>query len=161
MKPGFCVGIGFDFHTFASNRKLILGGIEIEYGKGLLGHSDADVLVHALIDALLGAAGAGDIGTLYPDDDPQYLGISSMELLMETYRLIRDSDWVVGNVDVVVIAEKPRIIPYRARMKAALGEVLHISPESVSIKATTMEGKGPIGRSEGIAAQAVALLFRE
>jgi 2-C-methyl-D-erythritol 2,4-cyclodiphosphate synthase len=161
MKPGVRIGIGFDFHAFAVDRKLLLGGIEIEHPRGLLGHSDADVLIHALIDALLGALAAGDIGTLYPDNDPRYKGISSLTLLTETCRLIWDMGWAVGNVDVVVIAEEPQILPYRDRIKTAISSVLQVSPELVGIKATTMEGKGLIGRREGIAAQAVALLYQD
>jgi 2-C-methyl-D-erythritol 2,4-cyclodiphosphate synthase len=161
MKPGVRVGIGFDFHPFDSERRLFLGGVEIDWPRGLQGHSDADVVIHALIDALLGAAGEGDIGALYPDNDPRYKGISSLTLLEDTYKLIQDAGWVVGNVDIVVIAEEPTISPYRDIMKTALGSVLHVLPKEIGIKATRMEGKGPIGRREGIASQAAVLLHRQ
>jgi 2-C-methyl-D-erythritol 2,4-cyclodiphosphate synthase len=161
MRPGVRVGIGFDFHPFDVERKLFLGGIEIDHPRGLLGHSDADVLIHSLIDALLGAVGMGDIGTLFPDSDPRYREISSVSLLQDTCRLVQDAGWTVGNVDIVVIAEEPPINPYRDNMKTALGNVLQVSPDEIGIKATTMEGRGLIGRREGIAAQAVALLYQQ
>jgi 2-C-methyl-D-erythritol 2,4-cyclodiphosphate synthase len=119
------------------------------------------VLTHAIIDALLGAASLGDIGTHFPDHDPRYEGISSLTLLGEAFNLVREEAWLVGNVDVVVIAEEPPINPYRNAMQTALSEILRILPDDISIKATTMEGKGPVGRKEGIAVQAVVLLYKE
>lgn len=160
MKPGVRIGIGFDFHPFEKDRKLFLGGIEIDHERGLLGHSDADVLIHALIDALLGAAGMRDIGTLFPDDDPRYEGISSVTLLKNVFELVHKSGWVVGNADIVVIAEEPPIHPHIDDMKKALGRALDLPTGDIGIKATSMEGKGPIGRREGVAVQAVVLLYR-
>lgn len=162
MKPAVRVGIGFDFHPFAEGRELFLGGIRIPHKRGLGGHSDADVLLHAVIDALLGAAGlGGDIGTYFPDTDPQYRGVSSLNLLANAFGLVQQKEWAVGNLDVIVVAEEPRIDTHRDAMKSVLCPVLRISPDDICIKATTMEGKGPIGRKEGIAAQAVVLLYQE
>jgi len=126
----------------------------------LLGHSDADVLVHAVIDALLGGAGLGDLGVHFPDTDQRYQGISSMKLLLDTLGLLEAKGWAVGNVDAVIIAEEPHISPHSDSMRMSLSNALQISPQDISIKATTMEGKGPIGRGEGIAAQAVVLLYQ-
>jgi 2-C-methyl-D-erythritol 2,4-cyclodiphosphate synthase len=161
MKPAVRVGVGFDFHPFEEGRELFLGGIKMPYPRGLLGHSDADVIVHAVIDALLGAVGLGDIGTHFPENDSRYRGVSSLTMLTDVYGLVQGKAWIVGNVDVVVIAEEPSINPHRDAMRVALSSVLQISPDDISIKATTMEGKGPIGRKEGIAAQAVVLLCQE
>jgi len=155
------VGIGFDFHPFEGGRELFLGGIRIQHPRGLSGHSDADVLVHAVIDALLGAAGLGDIGVHFPDSDPGYRGVSSMALLAVAYGLVQGEHWLVGNVDIIVIAEEPPINPHRDAIRSSLANTLHISPDDINVKATTMEGKGPVGRKEGIAAQAVVLLYRE
>lgn len=157
----FRVGLGFDFHPFAPGRPLWIGGVEIPHPLGLEGHSDADVLLHALMDALLGAAGLGDIGTHFPDTDPRYRGISSLLLLEEVFRFVRSEGFRVGNVDMTVLAESPRIMPFAERIKAAIAAVLLVRPREVGVKATTLEGKGAIGRGEGIAAQAVALLYRE
>ena len=153
------VGIGFDFHPFTEGRALILGGVHIPFGKGLEGHSDADALLHAVTDAILGAAGLGDIGTYFPDTDPRFRGISSLTLLEEAGRLVRERGFRVGNVDAVVLAEAPRIRPHVDAMKANLARILGVETGAVGIKATTMEGRGVIGRQEGIAAQAVALLL--
>jgi len=161
MKPAVRIGIGFDFHPFDEGQGLFLGGVKIPHSKSLHGHSDADVLTHSIIDALLGAASLGDIGTHFPDNNPRYAGISSLTLLTQTFELIRDKAWLVGNVDVVVIAEEPPINPYRDAIQDKLSEILRILPGDISIKATTMEGKGPIGRKEGIAVQAVVLLYKE
>jgi 2-C-methyl-D-erythritol 2,4-cyclodiphosphate synthase len=160
MKPGVRIGLGFDFHPFEKGRELFLGGIKIGHRKGLLGHSDADVVAHALIDALLGAVGLSDIGVHFPDHDPRYQGVSSLTLLADTFSLVQERGWGVGNIDIVVIAEEPSINPHRNAMRVALSSVLQISPEDINIKATTMEGKGPIGRREGIASQAIVLLVQ-
>jgi len=160
MKPSMRVGIGFDFHPFEEGRELFLGGIKIGHPRGLLGHSDADVLVHAIIDALLGAASLGDLGAHFPDNDTRYQGVSSMVLLLDTFGLLKARSWAVGNLDAVIIAEEPYMSPFRDSMKMSLSKALQISPDDISIKATSMEGKGPVGRSEGIAAQAVVLLYQ-
>lgn len=149
------VGIGYDVHRLVNDRDLILGGVKIPYDKGLLGHSDADVLIHAICDALLGALGRGDIGQHFPDSDPKYKGISSMSLLQEVVHLMQDAGYAIGNVDAVVIAEKPKLSGYITQMRQTLADVLKSSPEQVNIKATTTEGLGFAGRGEGIAAQAV------
>lgn len=139
----------------------MLGGVKIPHPMGLAGHSDADALLHATADALLGAASLGDIGCHFPDSDPRYQGISSLILLEQVYELVRKQGWSVGNVDLVVVAEEPRIGPHREAMGKNLSRVLEILPEDVSVKATTMEGRGPVGRKEGISAYAVVLLYRE
>ncbi len=152
------VGIGFDFHPFAAGRTLILGGVQIPFEQGLEGHSDADAVLHALTDALLGAAGLGDIGTYFPDTDPGLRGISSRILLEQACGRVRERGYRVGNVDIVVVAEIPKIQPHVAAMKSTIARLLGVRPFDVGVKATTMEGRGVIGRAEGIAAQAVALL---
>jgi len=152
------VGLGFDAHRFVAERKLVLGGIEIPFKQGLLGHSDADVLTHAIIDALLGAAGLSDIGKLFPDRDPKYKDVSSLTLLAEAIRLVRAQGFKVVNLDSVVICEEPRIAPHVEEMQKKLGSVLNLDPRHVSIKGKTTEGMGFTGRREGIAACAVALL---
>ncbi len=152
------VGQGFDAHRFENGRKLILGGEEIEYPMGLLGHSDADVLTHAVIDAILGAAGLGDIGMHFPDTDPAYEGASSIGMLKTVADDIRGLGFEVTNIDVTVFAQSPRIAPFRGAIIRNLAEAMTIKPERISIKATTTEGMGFIGRSEGIAASAVVLL---
>ena len=154
------VGIGFDIHSFADDRRLILGGVEFKGEKGLLGHSDADVVTHAVIDALLGAAGLGDIGQHFPDSDERWIGASSIELLKDIVVMLERENYQVVNIDVSVVAERPRLEPYIARMRQAIGEVLAIGPGAVSVKATTAERLGALGRSEGIAAWAVALIDR-
>ncbi len=152
------IGQGFDAHRFAPGRRLILGGVEIDHPEGLLGHSDADVLVHALVDALLGAAGLGDIGMRFPDTDPSYEGISSLLLLKDVVDELRDLGFTISNVDMTVIAQKPKIGPYRSMILASLSEVLCVDQSLVNLKATTTEKMGFTGRQEGIAASAVVLL---
>ncbi len=152
------VGMGFDVHRLAEGRKLILGGVEIPFPLGLEGYSDGDVLLHALGDALLGAAGQGDIGRHFPDDDPQYKGISSLVLLEKICRIIGREHFLIHNIDAVITAEKPKLSPYLERMKDKLIGILKIERKSVNIKATTTEGLGFTGRGEGIAAYAVATL---
>jgi 2-C-methyl-D-erythritol 2,4-cyclodiphosphate synthase len=154
----FRIGQGFDVHAFASGRKLILGGIEIPYELGLAGHSDADVLVHALCDALLGAAGLGDIGRHYPDNDARYAGADSMKLLADVVAKLQAQGWNIGNADMTVIAEAPRLAPFIPEMRQRIAVVLGIAVEQVNVKATTTEQLGFTGRREGIAAQAVALI---
>ncbi|MEQ8175894.1 MAG: 2-C-methyl-D-erythritol 2,4-cyclodiphosphate synthase [Syntrophomonadaceae bacterium] len=152
------VGIGYDVHRFQEGRRLVIGGVEIPYHKGLLGHSDADVLIHAICDALLGAAGLGDIGQYFPDSDERYKDIDSLILLEQTAGLLEDRGWLVGNIDSTVVAQKPRLAPYIGAMKEKITGVLNIPAENVGIKATTSEGLGFEGREEGISAQAVVLL---
>ncbi len=152
------IGQGFDVHALAPGRKLILGGVEIAHDKGLAGHSDADVLLHAICDALLGAAALGDIGRHYPDSDPKYRGADSRALLRDVARKLAAAGWRVQNVDATVIAQAPRIAPHVARMVANIAADLGVAPGAVSVKATTTEGLGFAGRGEGIAAQAVALI---
>jgi len=156
----FRIGQGFDVHAFAGGRKLILGGIEIPYELGLAGHSDADVLVHALCDALLGAAGLGDIGQHYPDTDARFLGADSMELLADVVAKLQARDWSIGNVDMTVIAEVPKLAPFIPKMCQRIAEVLGIAVKQVNVKATTTEQLGFTGRREGIAAQAIALIHK-
>lgn len=154
------IGIGYDIHRFVKGRKLILGGVAIPHPKGLEGHSDADVVLHAVSDALLGAAGKGDIGEHFPNTDKQYKNISSLILLGKVYALIFKEGYRVGNVDVVIQAEEPNLKAYKPRMKASLAKALHIDGSFVNIKATTNEGLGAIGSGKGIAAFAVVLLRR-
>ncbi len=153
------VGLGFDVHSLVPGRKLVLGGIEIPCDVGLLGHSDADVLLHALMDALLGAAALGDIGDHFPDTDDRYQGISSVELLKHVVLLLEQKGYRVGNVDLMLMAQKPKVAPFKAQMIHLIAQVLGVDSTCVSIKATTMEHMGFIGREEGIACQAVALLL--
>ena len=153
------VGIGYDIHRFQEGRRLLLGGVEIEFEKGLGGHSDADVLLHAITDALLGAASLGDIGHFFPPDDPSFAGIDSRELLARTVEMIRPLGYVVGNVDATVIAEKPRLAPYIKAMRQRIAETLGTDESRVSVKATTNEGLDEVGRGEAIAALAVVLLL--
>ena len=152
------IGHGYDVHRLVEGRKLILGGVEIPYEKGLLGHSDADVLLHAVTDALLGAAALGDIGRHFPDTDPRYKGIDSRILLRHAVGLVREKGWRVENVDATVIAQKPKLAPYIDRMKENIAEDLGIAPDQVNVKATTEERLGFTGREEGIAAHAVCLI---
>jgi 2-C-methyl-D-erythritol 2,4-cyclodiphosphate synthase len=154
-------GIGYDIHRFGTAPRLVLGGVEIPGERGLAGHSDADVLAHAVTDALLGAAGLGDIGSHFPDDDPRFLDADSIGLLAEAVSLLRDEGWHVVNVDSTVICERPRLDRFVAQMRQRLGAALGVPAERVSIKATTSEGIGPIGRGEGIATLAVAQIERE
>ena len=150
--------MGYDVHRLVEERDLILGGVRIPYEKGLLGHSDADVLLHAIMDALLGAAALGDIGTHFPDTDPAYRGASSMKLLERVGELIQDRLYVIGNIDATIIAQKPKMAPYIGQMRENVAEVLHLETDQVNIKATTEEGLGFTGTGEGIAAQAAASL---
>jgi 2-C-methyl-D-erythritol 2,4-cyclodiphosphate synthase len=154
------IGLGYDVHAFAAGRRLVLGGVEIEYERGLLGHSDADVLAHALADAVLGALREGDIGRLFPDTDPAFRDADSLELLAAVGKLARDRGWRVADADCVLVLEQPKIAPYRDEMRSNLAGALHVSMESVGVKATTTEGLGFAGREEGIAAHAVVLLVR-
>ncbi|NOZ20181.1 MAG: 2-C-methyl-D-erythritol 2,4-cyclodiphosphate synthase [Planctomycetes bacterium] len=151
-------GIGYDIHRLVEGRKLVLGGIQIEYKLGLLGHSDGDVLLHAITDAILGAAGAGDIGELYPDTDPQYRGISSEVILEEALSVAAERRLKVYNLDSIVLAERPKLGPVKKEIRARLAKLLAIPPDRVGVKAKTMEGLGPIGTGEAVAAQAVVLL---
>lgn len=155
------VGMGFDVHRLVEGRELWLGGIRLEHEKGLLGHSDADVLIHAVCDALLGAAGKRDIGFNFPDTDDAYLNIDSKVLLRRSVELIAECGWRVGNVDVTVCAEEPKLNPHIEKMRACLSPILGIGKEDISIKATTTEKLGFTGRGEGIAAYAVALIERK
>ena len=152
------IGHGYDVHRLVEGRKLILGGVEIPWEKGLLGHSDADVLTHALMDALLGAAALGDIGHLFPDRDPAYEGADSIELLREVTRLLDAKGWRLGNADVTVIAQRPKLAPHIPQMRRILAEAMGVGIERVSVKATTEEGLGFSGEGLGIAAHAVALI---
>ncbi|WP_131820640.1 2-C-methyl-D-erythritol 2,4-cyclodiphosphate synthase [Desulfoscipio geothermicus] len=154
------VGIGYDVHRLVKGRSLILGGVEIPYHLGLEGHSDADVLVHAVMDALLGAAGAGDIGRHFPDTDLRYRGISSLVLLKQVINLLNARHWEVGNVDAVIIAQAPKMAPYINRMRENIARNMFMAPEQVNVKATTTEKLGFAGRGEGIAAQAVACIYQ-
>ncbi len=152
------VGMGYDVHKLVGKRKLILGGIEIPHDKGLLGHSDADVLVHAACDALLGAAGLGDIGTRFPDASAKYKDIYSIKLLEKTRDMIREKGYGVVNLDATVFAQAPKISPYKNEMEVKLAKTLHIDTDQVNVKATTTEGLGFEGRGEGIGAMCVVLL---
>lgn len=151
--------MGYDIHAFTEDRPLFLGGVHIEHSRGLDGHSDADVLIHAMMDALLGAAGKPDIGHLFPNTDMRFKNCSSVELLNSVIQLIHN-DWVVVNMDTILIAEEPKIAPYIPAMKDVLAKVLHIDSDAIGIKATTNETLGAIGRREGIAALANVLLQR-
>lgn len=155
------IGQGFDVHALVPGRKVVLGGVTIPYSRGLLGHSDADVLLHAICDALLGALALGDIGKHFPDSDPRYKGIDSRQLLRHVTALVRESGWTVSNVDATIIAEAPRMAPHIDAMRANIAADLGVLSEAVSVKATTTEKLGFAGRGEGIAAQAVALLQRK
>lgn len=157
----FRIGQGYDCHALVEGRDLIIGGVKIDHEKGLLGHSDADVLLHAVIDALLGAAGLGDIGSHFPDSDARYQGIDSRKLLRETLALVSASGYAVGNVDATVIAQRPKMAPYIAEMKQHIADDLGIDISQIGIKAKTNERLGFLGREEGIAVQAAALLFRK
>lgn len=152
------IGMGYDVHRLTEGRRLIIGGVEIPYEKGLLGHSDADVLLHAVMDALLGAAALGDIGKHFPDTDEAYKGVSSMKLLERVRELVEQEIYVISNIDATIIAQKPKMAPYIEEMRENIAEVLHIEKNQVNIKATTEEGLGFTGSGEGISAQAVACL---
>ena len=152
------VGLGYDVHRLVRGRRLVLGGVDLPFDKGLRGHSDADVLVHAICDALLGAAGAGDIGHHFPDTDPRYKDVASIDLLKQVNQLIASDGWQVANVDATVMAEAPKMAPYRQRMQGNIAEALGVDPARINLKATTTESLGSIGRGEAIAAMCVALL---
>jgi 2-C-methyl-D-erythritol 2,4-cyclodiphosphate synthase len=152
------IGMGYDIHRLVSKRKLVLGGVTIPYEKGLDGHSDADVLVHAVCDALLGAAALGDIGRHFPDTEPEFKDIYSMTILTMTYELITDKGFTVRNADATIFAEAPKISPYRERMEHNIARAIHVESECVNVKATTGEGLGMIGAGEGIAAACVVLI---
>lgn len=152
------IGNGYDIHQLSVNRRLILGGVEIPHELGLLGHSDADVLTHAIMDAMLGALALGDIGLYFPPSDPQWAGADSLALLSKVNKLIGDRGWQIGNIDSVVVAERPKLKPHISAMRSSLANVLQIPADCIGIKATTNEKLGPVGREEGIAAHAVVLL---
>ncbi len=157
--PAVLIGFWYDVHRLVKGRPLILGGVEIPHTHGLLGHSDADVLTHALCDALLGAASLGDIGTHFPDSDPAYRGISSLVLLKKTRMLLKNKKLTLGNADLTLVAQQPKIAPHIQIMRDTLASVLKSPVDAINIKATTTEGLGPAGREEGIAAYAVVTLY--
>ncbi|MCI0490448.1 MAG: 2-C-methyl-D-erythritol 2,4-cyclodiphosphate synthase [Blastocatellia bacterium] len=161
MNEPFRIGTGYDIHPLVEGRPLVLGGVEIPFEKGLLGHSDSDVLAHAIADALLGAAALGDLGTHFPDTDPRYKGISSLEILARVVELIGERGLLVANIDSVILAERPRLAPHIPEMRRRLASALKIDIERVSVKAKTNEGLDAIGRGEAMAAQAVALLRKK
>ena len=157
----FRIGQGYDVHRLVPDRKLILGGVTIPWELGLLGHSDADVLLHAVMDALLGAAALGDIGKLFPDSDERYAGADSMELLKNVAELLHENGWRIVNVDSTVVAQRPKLAGYIPEMRSRIAQTLGITVDRISVKATTEEHLGFTGRGEGIAAQAVAMICRE
>lgn len=152
------IGMGYDVHKLVEDRKLILGGVDIPYEKGLLGHSDADVVVHAIMDALLGAAALGDIGKHFPDTDDRYKGVSSIKLLHHVGELLRENNFKIGNIDATIICQKPKLAPFRDEMVKNVAKALNIEESRVCIKATTEEGLGFTGEGLGISSQAIALL---
>lgn len=159
-KLNFRTGIGYDLHRLEDNRDLIIGGIKIPYEKGLLGHSDADVLVHAIIDALLGALAMPDIGTLFPDTDEKYKGADSIELLKKVYSMVREKGYLINNLDTNIIAQAPKMMPYIPQMKEKLASVLALDIEDISIKAKTKEHLDAVGEKKAIEAQAVVTVFK-
>lgn len=159
-EPPFRIGEGWDVHALVPGRPLVLGGVRIAHTHGLLGHSDADALLHAITDALLGAAGLGDIGTHFPDTDARFRGADSAALLTEALVRVRALGWRVGNVDATVVAQAPRLGPHRAAMVAAIAKTLDVAPGQVNVKAKTAERLGPVGQGSAIEARAVVLLFR-
>lgn len=160
VMPQFRIGCGYDVHKLGEERKLILCGVEVPYEKGLLGHSDADVALHALMDALLGAAAMGDIGKHFPDTDERFKGVDSMQLTLHVKKLLQEEGWQVNNVDVTIIAQRPKLAGYIAKMRANVAKVLDVAESVVNIKATTTEKLGFTGRGEGIAAEAVASIVK-
>lgn len=152
------IGIGYDVHRLVTGRQLILGGVVIPFEKGLLGHSDADVLVHAVCDALLGSVGLGDIGLHFPDTGPQYKDISSLKLLAQTNAMVRQKGFIIRNIDTIIFAEAPKIGPYRETIQKNLARAVEVAPGCINIKATTTEGLGVIGKGEGIGAMSVVLV---
>jgi 2-C-methyl-D-erythritol 2,4-cyclodiphosphate synthase len=157
----FRIGIGYDLHRLGPASRLILGGVEIPHEKGLIGHSDGDVLTHAITDALLGACGVGNIGEMFPDSDDRYRAVSSLMFLRQAAELIRRKGYEIGNIDSNILAEKPKLLPYFPEMQSRIAEVLKITPSNVHVKAKTMEHLGIVGSEEAIAAEAVALVFIE
>ncbi len=157
----FRVGLGYDVHKLTENRKLIIGGVDIPYEKGLLGHSDADVLIHAIMDALLGACKLGDIGQHFPDTDPKYKGISSIELLKNVASLLADNGYEVVNADSIIVAQKPKMMPHIPQMEKNIAAALGVDIDRINVKATTEEGLGFTGRGEGIAAKAVCMVEKK
>ena len=158
--PPFRIGQGYDVHALVADRKLVLGGVHIPYEKGLLGHSDADVLLHAITDALLGAAGLNDIGQLFPDTDPQYQGMDSRILLRAALQKVQAAGFQVGNVDATIICQKPKLAPYLPEMIGHIAAALAVTPSHINLKAKTNESLGHLGRGEGIAVHTVALLYK-
>ena len=159
-KPNIRIGIGYDIHRLEENRDLIIGGIKIPYEKGLLGHSDADVLVHAIIDALLGAASMPDIGTLFPDTDEKYKNADSIELLKHVYKLIKEKGFLINNLDSNIIAQAPKMMPHIPQMKSKLAEVLELDINDISIKAKTKEHLDAVGEKKAIEAQSIVTIYR-
>ena len=160
VMPQFRIGCGYDVHKLVEDRKLIICGVEVPYEKGLLGHSDADVALHALMDALLGAAAMGDIGKHFPDTDERFKGADSMQLTLHVKKLLQEAGWQVNNVDVTIIAQRPKLAGYIAEMRTNVAKVLDVAESAVNVKATTTEKLGFTGRGEGIAAEAVASLVK-
>lgn len=154
------VGLGYDIHPFVEGRRLILGGVHIPFERGLMGHSDGDVVCHALMDSLLGACGLPDIGSLFPPEDPCLKDAESLKLLGMVVQRIRDEGWEIGNVDIMLIAERPKIAPFVAQIRENLSQAMQVEPDRVGFQATTNEGLGSVGRGEGIACLAVSLLVR-
>lgn len=152
------IGFGYDVHQLVEDRKLIIGGIEIPFEKGLLGHSDADVLVHAIMDSILGALALGDIGKHFPDTDNEYKDISSIELLSRVYNMMYESGYTIGNIDATIVAQRPKIAPYIGAMRKMVSDTLHVSIDDINIKATTTEWLGFVGREEGISSYSVCII---
>ncbi len=159
-KPNFKIGIGYDLHRLEENRNLVIGGVKIPYEKGLLGHSDADVLVHAIIDSLLGAIALPDIGTLFPDTDEKYKGANSIELLKKVYKMVKEKGFSIVNLDSNIIAQAPKMMPYIPKMKEVLSSVLELEIENISIKAKTKEHLDSVGEKRAIEAQAVVMVYK-
>ena len=160
MKPDIKIGTGYDMHRLAEGRPLWLGGVKISFNKGCVAHSDGDVLIHAIIDALLGALALGDIGTHFPDTDLQYKGISSLVLLQKVMKLIKQQGFVLGNLDTTLVLQQPKVSPFINQMRSVIAKALETNIENISIKATTTESLGFIGTGEGVAAHAAVLLFK-
>lgn len=161
MSTPFRIGFGYDVHQFSDERKLILGGIEIPHSKGLLGHSDADALLHAITDALLGALSLGDIGTHFPDNDPKYKNADSKILLKESYELVKKHNYLIGNIDSTVVAEQPKLKPHIKTMQQRIANILDIESDQVSIKATTSERMGFVGEERGIKVYSTVLIYKD
>ncbi|MBS4536856.1 2-C-methyl-D-erythritol 2,4-cyclodiphosphate synthase [Clostridium sp. D2Q-11] len=155
------IGIGYDVHKLVEDRDLIIGGVKIDYSKGLLGHSDADVLIHAIMDSILGALGLGDIGKHFPDTSEEFKDIDSMDLLKTVYNNMNDRNYYIGNIDAVIVAQRPKMAPFIEKMRERIAGVLNTSIENINIKATTTEKLGFEGREEGISSQAVCLLINK